>query len=116
MDELRKLGVRRIVIWIDIRFSWRGRPKKMNFNRAEYFAQYAGGIPISDRAQLEIIRATGLEKDLSAIALENAKDGFWMDVPRPRPHPFVGGTEIEFLDDEWLPALSGALYFASGKK
>lgn len=115
MDEMRKQGVKRAVVWIDIRFNRKGRPKKMNLNRAEYFAQYEGGIPISDSAQLEIVRATGLEKELSALALEEAGHGFWCDVPRPRPHPFVGGTRIEFLDDEWLPALSGALYFASYK-
>ena len=115
MDEMRKQGVKRAVVWIDIRFNRKGHPKKMNLNRAEYFAQYEGGTPISDSAQLEIIRMVGLEKDLGAIALEKAKHGFWCDVPRPRPHPFVGGTRIEFLDDEWLPALSGALYFASNK-
>jgi hypothetical protein len=115
MDEMRKQGVRRAVVWIDIRFNRRGHPKKMNFNRAEYFTQYEGGTPISDSGQLDIIRTAGLEKDLGAIALEKANHGFWYDVPRPRPHPFVGGTQIEFLDDERLPALSGALYFASSK-
>ncbi len=112
MDEMRKLGVRRAVVWIDMRFNRRGHPKKMNFGRAEYFTQYEGGTPISDSTQLNIIRTAGLEKDLGAIALENAKHGFWCDVPRPRPHPFVGGTRIEFLDDEWLPVLSGVLYQA----
>jgi hypothetical protein len=25
---------------------------------------------------------------------------------------FIGCTQIQFLDDEWLPTLSGALYYA----
>jgi len=115
MDEMRKLGVRRAVVWIDIRFTHKGRPKRANFNRAEYFTQYEGGTAISDSAQLDIIRTAGLEEDLSAIALEKAKHGFWCDVPRPRPHPFIGGTQIEFLDDEWIPSMSTPMYFAINK-
>lgn len=113
MDEMRKQGVKRAVVWIDIRFHRNGRPKELNPGHTEYFTEYEGGTPISDSECLTAIRATGLERDLGAIALEKAKDGIWFDVPRPRPHPFVGGTRIEFLDDEWLPALSGALYSAS---
>jgi len=103
------------VMWIDIRFSWRGHPKKMRFSHAEYFSLYEGGTPISESTQLDLIRAAGLEKELGAIALEKAKQGVWLDVPRPRPHPFVGGTQIEFLDDEWLAAMSGVMYFATRK-
>ncbi len=84
----------------------------MNVNRAEYFTQYSGGSRISDGTRLDAIRASGLEKEMNLLSLEKAKHGVWLDVPRPKPHPFVGGTQIEFLDDEWLPTLSGALYYA----
>jgi hypothetical protein len=112
MDEMRRQGIKRVVIWIDISFDHKGRPKKMNVNRTEYFTQYAGGTPISDNTRVDAIRASGLEGELNTIALEKAKHGFWLDVPRPKPHPFIGGTQTEFLDDEWLPALSAALYYA----
>jgi len=112
MDQMRKQGIKRVVVWIDIRFNHKGRPKKMGLNRTEYFAQYEGGIPISDDARLGVTRATGLEKELTTLALERARHGSWVDVPRPRPRPFIGGTQVQFLDDEWLPALSGAGYYA----
>jgi hypothetical protein len=112
MDGMRKQGVRRAVIWVDISFDSKGRPKKMNLNRTEFFTQYEGGVPISKGTSLETIRTSGLEKELSTIALEKAKHGSWIDVPHPKPRPFVGGTQIEFLDDEWLPALPVALYYA----
>jgi len=99
-------------VWIDIRFSHKGRPKQMSLNHTEYFSEYQGGIPISDGTRLGAIRATSLEKALISLSLERAGHGSWVDVPRPRPRPFVGGTQTEFLDNEWLPALSGALYYA----
>jgi hypothetical protein len=76
----------------------------MSVNRTEYFTQYEGGAAISDNARLDAIRASGLEKELNNLALEKARHGFWFDLPRPKPHPFVGGTHVEFLDDEWIPS------------
>ncbi len=112
MDDMRRLGIKRAVVWIDIRFNRKGRPKKTTLNRTEYFAQYEGGTSISDMKQLNAIHASGLDKELNTLALDRAGHGAWTDVPRPRPHPFIGGTQVQFLDDEWLPALSGALYYA----
>jgi hypothetical protein len=112
MDEMRKLGVKRAVVWIDIRFAHKGRAKKMNLNRIDYFSHYEGATPISNETRLETIRATGLEKELTSLSLERARHGSWVDVPRPKPQPLIGGTKTEFLDDEWLPADSGALYYA----
>ncbi len=45
MDDMRKLGIKRAVVWIDIRFDSKGRPKKMSLNRIEYFTKYEGGMP-----------------------------------------------------------------------
>ncbi|SRR6266487_450116 len=104
MDEARRQGVKRVAVWVDISFDRKGRPKKMSVNRTEYFTQYEGGAAISDNARLDAIRASGLEKELNNLALEKAKHGFWFDLPRPKPHPFVGGTHVEFLDDEWIPS------------
>ena len=104
MDEMRKQGIKRVVVWINIRYARNGRPKQMSVNRTEYFTQYdAGGALVSDTARLNAIRASGLEKELDDLALGRAEHGFWVDVPRPRPNPFVGGFHAEFLDDEWFP-------------
>jgi len=112
MDDMRKLGIKRAVVWIDIRFDSKGRPKKMSLNRIEYFTKYEGGMPTPDNTRRDTIRMTGLEKELTTLGLERARHGSWVDLPRPKPHPFIGGTKTEFLDDEWLPALSGAGYYA----
>jgi hypothetical protein len=116
MDDMRKQGIRRAVVLIDISFDSRGRPRNTSFNRTEYFAQYGERFPISDGTQLKTTRTSGLEKELTTIALEKAKHGSWVDVPHPKPRPFVGGTQIEFLDDEWLPAVSVAVYFAGNRR
>jgi len=84
----------------------------MSLNHIEYFKEYEGGTPISDSERLGAIRGTELEGDLKSIALEKARHGFWPDVPRPKPHPFIGGTQIEFLDDERFPIPHEALYYA----
>ena len=111
MDDMRKQDVRRAVIWVDISFDSKGHPKKMSINRLEYFMAYDGGVPISESTRLETIRTSALEKELSTLALEKARHGYWIDIPRPRPRPFIGGTHVDFLADEWLPSLS-PLYYA----
>src|SRR5260370_2724642 len=112
MDEMKKLGVKRPVVWIDIRFDRKGRPKETTLNRTEYFAQYEGGTAISDIKQLNSIHASGLDKELSTLALDRAGHGACTDVPRPRPHPFIAGPQLQFLYYDFLPALSGSLYYA----
>jgi len=116
MDDMRKQRIRRAVVLINISFDSKGRSREMSFNKTGYFTQYEERVPISDGTQLEEIRMSGLEKELSTIALEKAKHGAWVDVPRPKPRPFVGGTQIEFLDDEWLPALTVAMYYAGNPR
>jgi hypothetical protein len=106
MDELRKRGIKRVLVGVDITFDRHGHPKQMSLGRTEYFTQYDfGGTPSLDTELLNAIRVSGLEKQLDALAMQKAAHGHWVDVPRPRPNPFVGGTQIEFLDDEWLPVL-----------
>jgi len=112
MDVMQEQGIKRAVVWIDIRFDSKGRPKKLDVNRAEYYTRYDGGSPISDKEHLESIRESHLEQQLDSVALEKARHGGWVDVPHPKPHPFVGGTQIEFLSDEWLPAQGRPLYYA----
>lgn len=111
MDEMRRQGIKRAVVWIDIRFDQKGRPKKTALDRMEYFAQYEGGSPISDTSQLNKIHSSALDKTLKALGLERALHGAWLDVPRPKPDPFVGGAQIEFFDDEWLPVTSTPTYY-----
>lgn len=112
MDEMRKLGVKRAVVSFDIRFDRKGRPKQITSKRTEYFTQYEDGRPISDEKQLDAIRTSGLDKELNSFAQEKAKHGFWIvDVPRPRPKPFIGGADVELFDDEWIPGPSGPRYY-----
>jgi hypothetical protein len=111
MDEMRKQGIKRAVAWIDIEFDSKGRPTKISLNRTEYFGQYEDGTPISNNVRLSTIRTIGLERELDALALEKARDGFWVDLPRPKPQPFLGGTQVVFLDDEWLPVPSHPSYY-----
>ena|SRR3984893_1299247 len=106
IDELRKQGIKRVVVGVDITFDRHGHPKQMSLGRTEYFTQYdPGGVPVSDTDLLNAIRASGLEKQLDDLALQEAAHGHWFEIPRPRPNPFVGGTRIVFLDDEWLPGV-----------
>jgi hypothetical protein len=112
MDDMRRQRIKRAVVWVNIRFDSKGQPKTMSVNQTQYFALYEGGAPISDNAQLSTIRKTGLEEELNTLALEKARHGYWVDLPGPKPHPFVGETQIEFLDDEWLPAPLAAAYYA----
>jgi hypothetical protein len=113
MDKMRELGVKRAVVWFDIRFNRKGQPKEITLNRTEYFTQYEGGAAISDEKQLNAIRMSGLEKDVKPFGEDRARHGFWIvDVPRPRPHPFIGGTSVEVFDDEWLPGPSSSRYYA----
>lgn len=100
------------MVWIDIRFHRNGRPKEMKLDHIEYFTEREGAAPISDRERLGEIHATELERELKTLALEKAKHGTWCDVPRPRPHPFIGGTQIEFVDDAEHPIPYGGLYYA----
>lgn len=115
MDELHKRRIKRASLFVDIAFDRHGRPKKMAVSRTEFFDQYDGGVPITDSERLTEIRDSGLESRLGALALQEAAHGRWLDVPRPRPKPFLGGAKIEFFDDEWLPRIP-AIYSTSRPK
>ena len=84
----------------------------MNVGGAHYFSNYDGAGEISDPERLKSIRASNVAGQLNDLALKEATHGNWVDIPRPRPKPFVGGIKIEFLDDEWLP-IPPALYGSS---
>jgi hypothetical protein len=114
MDAMQQQKIRRVIIWVDILFDKKGRARKITLNKTQYFESYEGGEPISDTKRQEAIRASGLQAELSALALRQAQHGSWLDVPHPVPQPFVGGTKIEFLDDEWLPVPPFPMYYAGG--
>jgi hypothetical protein len=112
MDDMRKQGIKRAVIQVAIHFKRNGRPKQMIVKQVKFYTTYDDGTPISDIAKLNMVSSSGLEQTLKDIALQRATDGFWVDVPRPRPKPFDGGTVVKFFDDEWLPVLNGSMYCA----
>ena len=104
MDAMHQEGIRRAVVWVNINFDRRGKPKQIRFERVEYFPDYDSKRRVLNFAQLGSIRASGLEQRLADLAVQKAAHGAWVDVPHPRPRPFVGATKVEFFDDEWLPA------------
>jgi hypothetical protein len=110
MDDMRQEGVKRAVVWVNAHFNRRGKPKQMRVDRTEYFTRYERGGTVLGAERLELIRTSGLEQRLGAVALEKAAHGYWVDVPRPLPRPFVGTIPVELLDDEWLPNLKAPLY------
>lgn len=111
MDEMRKRGVKTAVVSVAINFSHAGKPSKIRVAQARYYSGYDDRGLISDVQTLNGIRGSSLEKQITELALEKAAHGYWIDIPRPRPHPFVGGTRVQFFDDEWLPTF-GVLYCA----
>ncbi len=110
MDNMRQEGVREADVSISIEFKHDGRPSKMKVAAERYYRKYDSQDRIKDARQLERIRDSGLADELERIALRRAAGGVWLDVPRPRPSPFVGGTTVVFLDDGWLPTLRKPLF------
>lgn len=104
MDEMGREGVKRARVQVTISFKRNGRPKNMNIQEIEYYQDYdLKSSPIIDRSRLSEIQKSGLEDSLRRVALERALHGSWLDVPHPRPKPFVGGTTVDIFDDEWIP-------------
>ena len=112
MDSMRQQKIKRVIVWIDILFDKKGRPRKISLNKTQYFETYEGGEPVSDTERLKAITASGLQNELSTLALSQAQHGVWVDVPHPIPRPFIGGAQVEFLDDEWLPVPPSPMYYA----
>jgi hypothetical protein len=112
MDDMRRQGIRRAVVRISINFDQRGRPKHIAIKSIMFYHDYDDAQPFSDTKRLEVIHSSGLEQTLSKLALELAAHGAWVDMPRPKPQPFDGGSSVEFFDDEWLPTANVILYCA----
>ena len=111
MDEMRVEEIKSAMVWVDIKFNHAGKPVHMKIAQIRCYSGYDQGGLITDLRKLNVIRSSGLEKQLTDLALRQAANGSWVDVPRPKPQPFVGGMRVQFFDDEWLPN-AGALYCA----
>lgn len=112
MADMRQEGVKRALVWVTIDFDRRGKPKRMKIYRTDYFTTYEGGSRVLEAKRMTSIRTIGLEQKLISFALENSAHGAWIDVPHPRPRPFVGGAVVEFFDDEWIPTPPAPIYCA----
>jgi hypothetical protein len=112
MDEMRNADIRRAIVWVSITYGGSGRPKRLEVDHVQYFRDYAGEEEIDNPELFKSLLSSGLEKKLVLVALDRARHGSWLDIPRPKPQPFVGGTEVEFLDDEWLPLFKRPMYCA----
>jgi hypothetical protein len=112
MDEMQRERIRRILAVVRISFNHRGRPKKLAIERVEFFTDYDGQKQLTDVERLAKIRATGLEKEITNLAIERSNHGMWVDVPHPRPQSFVGAAWVEFFDNEWLPVFQVPMYCA----
>ncbi|MGC1659835.1 MAG: hypothetical protein WA737_07445 [Candidatus Acidiferrales bacterium] len=111
MDQMRKMGVKRARVFVDIAFEQSGRPAKVGPFRTRYYGSYVSNDSrIRDPDRLKEAQNSGLENALETRARELAAHGAWLEVPRPRPKPFIGGTTVEFLDDGWLPTADAALF------
>ena len=113
MADMRHASVKRAVVWVAIDFDRHGKPKRMRIQRTDYFTAYDDASKVLDTKSQTVVRTNGLEQKLVSIALEQAAHGFWIDVPRPKPHPFVGGVGVEFFDDGWIP--TGPPVYCAGK-
>ena len=114
MDDMQKQGIKRVIVQVAIHFNRHGRPKQMTVKQVKLYTNYDGGEPVLDDAKLNEIRSSGLEQTLKNIALQRAAQGFWVDIPRPKPKPFDGGTRVEFFDDEWLPTPTSVPAYCAG--
>jgi hypothetical protein len=102
MDDMRREGVKRVLI--GVRFEWVGRPKDIKVVKIRYYRKYdADCAQITDHANLDRIRASGLTRELEDVAIQlAATSGRSFQVDGPEPSGSGGGT-VELLDDEWLP-------------
>ena len=112
MNDMRREGVKRAIVWVAIDFDRRGKPKRMTIYRTEYFTTYEGASQVVDEKRLALIRTSGIEQKLTSVALENAIHGAWTDSPKPKPVALTGEAKVEFFDNEWIPTLRIPLYCA----
>jgi hypothetical protein len=101
MDQMSQQRIKRVEVYVDIRFDRRARPKNLTAGRTLYFTQYDDSAPLSDGERLKAIRVIGLENELGQLALQQALHGSWVEHPRQRP--IVARAKVVFFDDEWLP-------------
>lgn len=90
-----------------IEFDWTRNGRQLtgwNTVERQYFTDYDCHRQITDPQQLALIRASGLERELSAVAIGGAKNANWFEYPNS-DHG-IGYTQIFLADNEWLPVAS----------
>jgi len=104
-SKMRNVGVKSAIVVLRINFDPKGVPAQVKAGGVKYYADYENRTSIDPNSPLfRKIDDIGLEKDLSTLALDSARHGFWAELPRPVPSPFVGGAIVTFYDDPWLPS------------
>jgi hypothetical protein len=102
MDEMRKLGIRSVLI--ETRFEWDDRPVNIRVNRTLFFASYDDKYDqIVDPEKLAKFRMSGLQGELEKEALDETakRTGFIFEKPMNPVHEGVGYAT--FLSAECLP-------------
>ena len=112
MDEMHEQGVKLAALTYE--FDWvKGGAGLSNLKNwrlvsTAYFTDYdhLDSQRILDPGQLGDISASGLESRLEAVALEQAKQGIWVEDPGHQHPPRLTGTgykAVFLADNEWLP-------------
>jgi len=117
MPLMRKLGVARAQVEVDLIAPGESGPRRLRITGRLYFKQYDGDDPqIQDRTTLDSIRASGLEAELSRIALaggQNAMGQPIVDLPAASsPETKTMTYDAMFTSDRWMPSLGVNAFLA----
>lgn len=101
MDEMRRQGIKRALVVI--RFEWRRHPIQMSVVKTLYFDSYDTDCEqITAQAKLDKIQESRLPQMLQSYAMSQTERSHWFSVDQ-KIRGKHGQSNVELLDDEWLP-------------